>query len=224
MSANRNKESVTADLKSDEGKTLLRRLVRTGRRLLENFRPGVLDRLGFSVDELACDQPAAGGAVDHRIRPRRARGRPRRLRPDRTGRGRPDDPHRERTARADEGRRPDRRPARRDVRRLRRRGRAARARAHRTGPRWSAPACWPRSSACTPTRAPGGPSRARCRPRSATTTRRSRRTACSTPPMRRSRWPAAARGCGAPSRLSSASTRTTGASPPTGRASSVARS
>jgi formyl-CoA transferase len=52
MSANRNKESVVADLKSDDGKTLLRRLVRQADVLLENFRPGALDRLGFPVDEL----------------------------------------------------------------------------------------------------------------------------------------------------------------------------
>ena len=52
MSCNRNKESVTADLKSEEGKTLLRRLVARSDVLLENFRPGVLDRLGFSVAQL----------------------------------------------------------------------------------------------------------------------------------------------------------------------------
>ncbi|MBK5248448.1 MAG: CoA transferase [Actinomycetales bacterium] len=58
MSCNRNKESVTADLKSDDGKDFLRRLVRQADVLMENFRPGVLDRLGFSVEEL------------HRINPR----------------------------------------------------------------------------------------------------------------------------------------------------------
>jgi crotonobetainyl-CoA:carnitine CoA-transferase CaiB-like acyl-CoA transferase len=52
MSCNRNKESITADLKSEEGKDLLRRLVRRADVLCENFRPGVLDRLGFSVGEL----------------------------------------------------------------------------------------------------------------------------------------------------------------------------
>ena len=52
MSCNRNKESVTADLKSEEGKDLLRRLVRRCDVLMENFRPGVLDRLGFSVEHL----------------------------------------------------------------------------------------------------------------------------------------------------------------------------
>ncbi|EON25716.1 L-carnitine dehydratase/bile acid-inducible [Nocardioides sp. CF8] len=52
MSCNRNKESVTADLKSDEGKDFLRRLVARADVLMENFRPGVLDRLGFSVSQL----------------------------------------------------------------------------------------------------------------------------------------------------------------------------
>lgn len=52
MSCNRNKESVTADLKSEEGKGFLRRLVARCDVLMENFRPGVLDRLGFSVEQL----------------------------------------------------------------------------------------------------------------------------------------------------------------------------
>ena len=53
-------------------------------------------------------------------------------------------------------------------------------RPHRRRARSSAPRCSPRSSACTPSRAPGGPSPARSAARRATTTRRSRRTACST--------------------------------------------
>ncbi len=57
LSANRNKESVTADLKSDEGKTLLRRLVAQADVLLENFRPGVLDRLGLSNEALQAINP-----------------------------------------------------------------------------------------------------------------------------------------------------------------------
>ncbi|NEA31144.1 CoA transferase [Streptomyces sp. SID13031] len=52
LSANRNKESVTADLKSAEGKEFLTKLVGKADVLLENFRPGVLDRLGFSVERL----------------------------------------------------------------------------------------------------------------------------------------------------------------------------
>ncbi len=52
MSCNRNKESVTADLKSEEGKAFLRQLVARSDVLMENFRPGVLDRLGFSGAQL----------------------------------------------------------------------------------------------------------------------------------------------------------------------------
>jgi len=47
LSCNRNKESVTCDLRSDAGRELLTALVRRADVLAENFRPGVLDRLGF---------------------------------------------------------------------------------------------------------------------------------------------------------------------------------
>jgi crotonobetainyl-CoA:carnitine CoA-transferase CaiB-like acyl-CoA transferase len=57
LSCNRNKESVTADLKSSSGKALLERLVERADVLLENFRPGVLDRLGFSVELLHALNP-----------------------------------------------------------------------------------------------------------------------------------------------------------------------
>ncbi len=52
LSANRNKESVTADLKSEAGKEFLTRLVARADVLMENFRTGVLDRLGFPVERL----------------------------------------------------------------------------------------------------------------------------------------------------------------------------
>ena len=52
LSCNRNKESVTADLKSAEGRDVLTGLVRRADVLLENFRPGVLDRLGLGLQQL----------------------------------------------------------------------------------------------------------------------------------------------------------------------------
>jgi crotonobetainyl-CoA:carnitine CoA-transferase CaiB-like acyl-CoA transferase len=50
LSCNRNKESVTADLKTAEGRLLLSRLIARADVLVENFRPGVLDRLGFAAE------------------------------------------------------------------------------------------------------------------------------------------------------------------------------
>jgi crotonobetainyl-CoA:carnitine CoA-transferase CaiB-like acyl-CoA transferase len=47
MSVNRGKKSLTLDLKHAEGKAVLRRLLDGADVLLENFRPGTLERLGF---------------------------------------------------------------------------------------------------------------------------------------------------------------------------------
>src|SRR4029453_8419864 len=47
LSVNRNKKSVAIDLKSVEGRTLLENLIRDADVLVENFRPGTLERLGF---------------------------------------------------------------------------------------------------------------------------------------------------------------------------------
>ena len=50
MLLNANKRSVTCNLKSDEGKKLLTRLIEESDVFVENFAPGVIDRLGFSYD------------------------------------------------------------------------------------------------------------------------------------------------------------------------------
>ncbi|MFD9812819.1 CaiB/BaiF CoA transferase family protein [Streptomyces sp. NPDC059080] len=52
LSCNRNKESVTVNLKSPDGMDLLTQLVRHGDVLVENFRPGVMERLGFTIERL----------------------------------------------------------------------------------------------------------------------------------------------------------------------------
>src|SRR5215510_5777113 len=51
LSVNRNKKSVAIDLKSAEGRALLENLIRDADVLVENFRPGTLDRLGFGPDQ-----------------------------------------------------------------------------------------------------------------------------------------------------------------------------
>jgi crotonobetainyl-CoA:carnitine CoA-transferase CaiB-like acyl-CoA transferase len=53
LCTNRNKKSVTLDLKDDAGKAALGALIARADVLMENFRPGVLDRLGFSQQHLA---------------------------------------------------------------------------------------------------------------------------------------------------------------------------
>jgi formyl-CoA transferase len=52
LSANRNKQSITLDLKADTDKQLLVDLVRRADVLVENFRTGVLDRLGLGFEHL----------------------------------------------------------------------------------------------------------------------------------------------------------------------------
>ncbi len=47
LAQNTNKKSLTLNLKDEEGKEIFRRLVKSADVLVENFRPGVLARLGF---------------------------------------------------------------------------------------------------------------------------------------------------------------------------------
>jgi formyl-CoA transferase len=49
---NHNKRSITLDTKSDKGKEVLTRLVKTCDVLVENFAPGALDRMGFSWERV----------------------------------------------------------------------------------------------------------------------------------------------------------------------------
>jgi crotonobetainyl-CoA:carnitine CoA-transferase CaiB-like acyl-CoA transferase len=58
LAANRNKKSVTIDLKNDEGKAVVARLVGICDVVYENFRPGVMARLGFGYDDCAKINPS----------------------------------------------------------------------------------------------------------------------------------------------------------------------
>jgi crotonobetainyl-CoA:carnitine CoA-transferase CaiB-like acyl-CoA transferase len=53
LSCNRNKDSISLDLKSEPDVAALAQLIRRADVLVENFRPGVLDRLGFTAGRLA---------------------------------------------------------------------------------------------------------------------------------------------------------------------------
>jgi formyl-CoA transferase len=57
LCVNRNKKSVTVDLKSQEGVALLRRLAERADVLIENFRPGAMERLGLGEQELRAVNP-----------------------------------------------------------------------------------------------------------------------------------------------------------------------
>ncbi|MEM6914451.1 MAG: CoA transferase [Pseudomonadota bacterium] len=52
FSCNRGKQSLALDLKSEEGKKILLELVETADILVQNFRPGAMQRMGFSEDAL----------------------------------------------------------------------------------------------------------------------------------------------------------------------------
>ena len=52
MLLNANKRSVTANLKDERGKEILRDLIKQGDVFVENFGPGVIDRLGFGYEEV----------------------------------------------------------------------------------------------------------------------------------------------------------------------------
>ncbi len=57
MSANRNKRSITLDIKNEQGHRILKSLVTRADVLVENFRPGTLDRLGFGYAQASAINP-----------------------------------------------------------------------------------------------------------------------------------------------------------------------
>jgi CoA:oxalate CoA-transferase len=52
LAQNANKKSLTLNLKTEEGKVIFRKLARTADVVVENFRPGVMARLGLSYEDL----------------------------------------------------------------------------------------------------------------------------------------------------------------------------
>ena len=57
QSINRNKRGIVLDLKQAEGKAVLRRLAAAADVVIENYRVGVMERLGLSYEQLAAENP-----------------------------------------------------------------------------------------------------------------------------------------------------------------------
>lgn len=57
-SQSRNKKSVTLDLKSEEARDIVRQLAATATIVIENFRPGTLEKWGIGWDDLSAINPA----------------------------------------------------------------------------------------------------------------------------------------------------------------------
>jgi len=53
----RNKRVITANLREEEGQELVRKLISQADMVLENFRPGTMERWGMSYEELSKDNP-----------------------------------------------------------------------------------------------------------------------------------------------------------------------
>ena len=58
LALNRNKRSLAVDLRSEAGRTMFKRLVEGADAVVENFRPGVMGRLGLGYERLAEIKPS----------------------------------------------------------------------------------------------------------------------------------------------------------------------
>ncbi|MDR9431877.1 MAG: CoA transferase, partial [Natronomonas sp.] len=57
LAMNRNKRSITVDLKSEAGREVALEIAREADVLVENFRPGVMDRFGLGYDDVTAVNP-----------------------------------------------------------------------------------------------------------------------------------------------------------------------
>ena len=91
---NRGKKSITLNMRTEEGKEIFRELVKTADVVLENFRPGVIAKMGFSYEELKKIKPDIILTSVSGFGPVRPIQKPARLRPHRPGDVRADGDHR----------------------------------------------------------------------------------------------------------------------------------
>ena len=152
--ANRGKRSLVLDLSGESGRAVLRRLAESADVIVQNFRPGVAERMGIGYDELRVVNPATRLRIDRRVRLRRSARQSAGLRQSHTSRLR----HGSRAGRRGKNRAPCRIScATRSLRSLRRRRRPPRCwhgrtvhRANTSASRCSTPRC----RSCGPTREP----------------------------------------------------------------------
>ena len=69
VSVNAGKQSVTLDLKAAEGKEIFKQLTKISQVVIENYRPGVMQRLGLDWPVLSQVNPSSGLLCDFRFRP-----------------------------------------------------------------------------------------------------------------------------------------------------------
>jgi len=85
ISSNRGKRSLSIDVKSTAGREVLARLVAQADVLVQNFRPGTMERLGLGVEGLRQRQSAPDLRLDQRRRRYRPVREEARLRSDHSG-------------------------------------------------------------------------------------------------------------------------------------------
>src|SRR5207248_302665 len=57
LSSNRSKKSIAIDLKKPEGLAALKRLLPKADVVIDNFRPGVMDKMGIGFEQLSSTYP-----------------------------------------------------------------------------------------------------------------------------------------------------------------------
>ena len=82
---NSGKKSLSMDLRKDEGKEALRKLIKISDVVVQNFRPGTIDEMGFGYDVLKAVQPPHHHGECLCVRPVWPLSRKDRLRPHRPG-------------------------------------------------------------------------------------------------------------------------------------------
>ena len=97
---NRNKRGIALNLKTEAGRGVLSRLLKDADVLIENYRRGTMEKMGFGYDAAARVESETDLLLDLRLRAHRALRRSRRIRSGRARHERTDEHHRRTRRRA----------------------------------------------------------------------------------------------------------------------------